>query len=428
MSAKSLIRQKNADRITALVKGVANRIFRGDIDKGFLYWGVELLLQETSDPPTEDDLLQNIVEGKDLGLDCYFVDADEQTVWLLQSKYRSTPSNIPHKDISDFLKVPERLVDPLVMSARNTKVKMVEFSQIFRKHVIDGMQIKLVFFTTNLSHDIVNTEIQNWNKLPLRLTIGGSDFEVEHNAYIIDLTELLTRFESIISDKPVETEIRLRSDYWHESPSGGFKCLIATIDLEELVNLFNTYKYAIFRSNPRGPLGAVRVNKKISDTLKDDTMKKHFHLLNNGLAATCESFTPPSPANEEYKTRVRDFQIVNGCQTTYTVWDYWRRGGDIKGAYVNLKLVEGTQLRDRISEASNAQSQMKDWDFVSNDKIQKRLQLEFRQLHPPIFYQLRRGEYKYITERDDFELVTVKDIAQTAWAFMGQPAEAKDRR
>ena len=429
MSAKLLTRQKNADRITALATGDAKRLFNGNIAKGFLYWGADLLLQEVSDLPTEDDLLQNIVDGKDLGLDCYFVDEDEQTVWLFQSKYSSAPVNIPHKEISDFLRVPGRLVDPIIMSAKNTNAKVVDFAQTFRERVIAGLQIKLVFFTTNLNHEVVNTEVQNWNRLPLHLNVGGSEFEVEHSALIADLNDLILRFESIISDKPVETEIGIRPDYWHESPSGGFKCLIATIDLEELVQLFNTYKYAIFRENPRGPLGGVHVNKDICNTLNDDTLREHFHLLNNGISATCESFTPPSLVNGKYKTWVRDFQIVNGCQTTYTVWDYWRRGGGLTGACVNIKLVEGKNLRDLISKASNAQTQMKDWDFVSGDKIQKRLQAEFAKLNPPIFYQLRRGEYKYIADKEKggYELITVKDIAQTAWALMGFPGEAKDR-
>ena len=92
-----------------------------------------------------------------------------------------------------------------------------------------------------------------------------------------------------------------------------------------------------------------------------------------------------------------------------------------------MKLVESSKLRDVISMASNSQTQMKDWDFISDDKFQKRLQAEFAKLDPPIFYQLRRGEYRYMAAQGGHELVNVKDIAQTAWAFMGYPGEAKDR-
>jgi hypothetical protein len=307
-------------------------------------------------------------------------------------------------------------------------VKLIDFSQIFRKSIVEGMQVNLVFFTTNVGHSIVDSEMENWNKTPLNLTIGGCEYVVEHNAIISDQNDLLTRFDSLSMDKPVDTNLRFNTGYWHESPVGGFKCLFATVTLEELAGLFDKHKYAIFRDNPRGPLGAVRVNVGIKNTLQNEGLRQYFHLLNNGLAATSESYTPPitTDGTTLMNTFVRDFQIVNGCQTTYTIWDFWRRGGNLKGAYVNIKLIEGKTLRDKISEYSNSQTQMKDWDFVSSDKIQKRLQAEFSKLHLPVMYELRRGEYKFMTTASD-ERVTVKDIAQTAWAFMGHPAEAKDK-
>lgn len=429
MPSKSTTQQKNIERITSLVSGVGDKLFGGKIETGFLYWGTELHLSETSDQPTEDDLTQNITDGKDdLGLDCYYIDTDENIVWLFQSKYRSEVGNIPHKEISDFLKMPRRLVDPLALK-ENINAKLLDFAPTFRTRIIEGFQLKLVYFTTNRNHKATDSEVQNWNQLPLCLTVGTNEIEVEHIAIISDLDDLLQRFESSISQSPVDTSIRFRSQSWHETESGKFKCLMATIELKELVKLFNTYKYAIFRDNPRGPLGAVRVNKAIGRTLEDKEMRKYFHLLNNGLSSTCHSYSTPIQVkdDENYcETNVRDFQIVNGCQTTYTIWDCWRRGNELEGAFVNLKLVEGQTLKDSISEASNAQTQMKDWDFVFGDKIQKRLQSEFKLLEPPVFYELRRGEFKYMTASDT-EKVTVKDIAQTAWAAMGHPGEAKDK-
>ena len=48
-------------------------------------------------------------------------------------------------------------------------------------------------------------------------------------------------------------------------------------------------------------------------------------------------------------------------------------------------------------------------------------------MEPPLFYELRRGEHKYISSGAITEKATVKDIAQTMWAFVGKPGEAKDR-
>ena len=185
----------------------------------------------------------------------------------------------------------------------------------------------------------------------------------------------------------------------------------------------------MFRHNPRGPLGSVAVNREIKSTLSDPTKRDWFQLMNNGLSAVCAAFTEPRVEADAAVVKITDFQIVNGCQTTYTVWDHWRRGGDLGDASVTLKLVEdpSASLRHIISSASNKQSQMKDWDFLFDDPDQQRLQKECSSLSPPMFYELRRGEYKYIGAGEQADRVTIKDIAQANWAFIGKPGEAKDK-
>ena len=86
-----------------------------------------------------------------------------------------------------------------------------------------------------------------------------------------------------------------------------------------------------------------------------------------------------------------------------------------------------SHLRRSISSASNKQSQMKDWDFLFDEPEQQRLQKEFSELTPPVFYELRRGEHKYIEAGGSSERATIKDVAQAMWAFVGKPGEAKDR-
>ena len=70
---------------------------------------------------------------------------------------------------------------------------------------------------------------------------------------------------------------------------------------------------------------------------------------------------------------------------------------------------------------------MKDWDFLFDEPEQQRLQKEFATLSPPMFYELRRGEHKYVAGGEPTGRVTIKDIAQANWAFLGKPGEAKDR-
>ena len=378
-------------------------------------------------PPTKDDLIANITDGKDdLEIDFYLIDDEAQTIYLFQSKYRTTPGNITKKDLADFLEAPARLVSAAYL-AKNTNAKIVELAPIFRAKLLEGYQIQLILVTSlNAPPQIVNS-VQEWSDRPLTLQIGVESLEITHNAVVSDAEDLLQRFDSGATDKITTIELQLLSDEWHLSYAGGFKCIAATIKAEELARIFQTHRFSIFRDNPRGPLGAVAVNKRIKETLEDDTKRELFHLLNNGLAAVCEGLKDPAVEGDKLTVTITGLQIVNGCQTTFNVWDYWRRNRPLGDAKVNIKIVEGTLLRHSISEASNSQSQMKDWDFLFNDAIQQRIQKEFAAMQPSIFYELRRGEYKFISPNTKTDRVPIKDIAQTTWAFLGSPGEAKDR-
>ena len=116
MPSKKQVQQERIDRITSLrgPQSTAEELANGDLGRGFLrIWGVQLHLDQTEDPPTKDDLIANITDGKDdLDIDFYLIDDDQEskTIYLFQSKHRTTPGNISKKDVADFLEAPTRLV------------------------------------------------------------------------------------------------------------------------------------------------------------------------------------------------------------------------------------------------------------------------------------------------------------------------------
>ena len=223
-------------------------------------------------------------------------------------------------------------------------------------------------------------------------TSAGEEIEVEHIVNIHDGASLLDMFDATDDTSPLDLDLHLVGDRWHMAPTtDNIRCLVATIEASELVDIFNRHKRRIFRDNPRGQLAGAKVNRSIAETIQSDVQLPRFHLLNNGLSGVCQSFKDPYPDNGGFLTHVTDLQIVNGCQTTYTLWDQYRRGVDLRDAYVTLKLVETPNLQRDISKASNSQSQMVDWDFLFNDPEQLRLQREFAQLQPQVFYQLKKG-------------------------------------
>lgn len=286
--------------------------------------------------------------------------------------------------------------------------------------------MNLVLVTTLNLTPSLEGEVNEWGRRELWVPIGSEQFSVGHTLSVCDVEDLLTRYDTTLQTTAVNLDLRLKTGEWHISKAGKFKCLVATIEGRHLAEIFHKYRYSILRENPRGPLGTGGVNKDIAKTLTDEVQKELFLLLNNGLSGLCAGFTDPLEAGDVAITHIEDFQIVNGCQTTFTLWNHFKRALSLDGVSLTLKLVEGLPYKTQISHASNSQSPMKDWDFLFNDPIQMRLQREFQQLTPSVFYELRRGEYRFIAGAKSHR-IPIKDIAQVTYAFLGFPGEAKDK-
>ena len=214
MASKKQVQENRIERINNLMQSTADEYANGDLNRGFLIWGILLHLDQTEDLPTKDDLIANITDGKDdLEIDFYLIDDEAQTIYLFQSKFRTTPGNLTKKDLADFLEAPARLVSAAYL-AKNTNAKIVELAPIFRAKLLEGYQIQLILVTSlNAPPQIVNS-VQEWSDRPLTLQIGGESLDITHNAVVSDAEDLLQRFDSGATDKITTIKLQLLSNQW----------------------------------------------------------------------------------------------------------------------------------------------------------------------------------------------------------------------
>jgi hypothetical protein len=98
--------------------------------------------------------------------------------------------------------------------------------------------------------------------------------------------------------------------------SGTFgEALVATIPASEIIGLHSAYGERLFDRNVRLFLGAKGpVNAAMAATLIDDKQRGNFWAYNNGITVLCDSFKLHGG-----KVGVKNFSIVNGCQTTVSL-------------------------------------------------------------------------------------------------------------
>jgi len=124
----------------------------------------------------------------------------------------------------------------------------------------------------------------------------------------------------------------------------------------------------LFDSNVRDFMGLNRVNEDIRATLENGE-SPDFWWLNNGVTilATSASLVGDS-------IQLEDIQIVNGLQTTESIFRYFESGGsDPKSRSVLIKIIvsQDDDVRDTIIRATNNQTDVEIASLHATDKIQR---------------------------------------------------------
>jgi AIPR protein len=147
----------------------------------------------------------------------------------------------------------------------------------------------------------------------------------------------------------------------------------------------------LFDSNVRDYLGLNRVNEDILASLSDSNAPD-FWWLNNGVTMLS------SNANVAGKViYLDDIQIVNGLQTTESIYRYFQTDGAQsynRSLLVKVLVSSDKTIRDRIIRATNNQTAVEFASLRATDKIQRDIE-EILERHG-WFYERRKNYYRNI--------------------------------
>ncbi len=153
-----------------------------------------------------------------------------------------------------------------------------------------------------------------------------------------------------------------------------YDCYLAIIPGEVLAKLYKEYSNELLESNVRAFLGqAGKFNKGIRDTIRNKPQM--FLPYNNGITTTAESVVTEIVDNQLVISRLNDFQIVNGGQTTASLYHTQKKfkDADLSKIFVQMKL---TVIKDKeqkikevpnISRFANSQNKVSELDLTSNN-------------------------------------------------------------
>ena len=188
-----------------------------------------------------------------------------------------------------------------------------------------------------------------------------------------------------------------------------YESYLAVFPGSQLAKIYDRWGARLLEQNVRVFLQARgNVNRGIRNTIANDP--DMFFAYNNGITATAESMETVESPNGLLLTCMRNFQIVNGGQTTASIHAALRnKDVDLDRVFVQMKLsiVEprrALEIVPKISEYANSQNRVSAADFFSNHPFHVRMEGFSRRLYAPSkdgsfreskwFYERARGQYQ----------------------------------
>ena len=190
--------------------------------------------------------------------------------------------------------------------------------------------------------------------------------------------------------------------------SGTYKSYLIVIPAIILSSMYEKYGARLLEQNVRCFLQARgNVNKGIRNTIINEPQM--FFAYNNGITATAQDVEVRHGEAGLEIVRMKDLQIVNGGQTTASLFHTNRKDkASLEGIFVQMKLsvIDSEQSETvvpKISEYANTQNRVNAADFFSNHPFHIRMEDFSRRIWAPAqqgalretkwFYERARGQY-----------------------------------
>lgn len=238
------------------------------------------------------------------------------------------------------------------------------------------------------------------------LELEEEPFDKLQVRYVVWDLDKLSRLR--VGDREV-IEIDFANDYEGAIPclqtsaaTGEYRTFLAYLPAPLLARIYGEHGQRLLERNVRAFLQAKgKVNGGLQKTLREEPHR--FLAYNNGLCCTAADVRVQAGKDGHARLEwVRDFQIVNGGQTTASIFHALQKDKvDVGQVVVQMKL---TVLKDParvaeivplISRYANSQNTVKNTDIAANGPFHQALEKQSRMIFTPPISGLDRGAHWY---------------------------------
>lgn len=390
-----------------------------NLSKAFAHW--YLLNHIKID---EQDIAEAIIDGNgDNGIDAILVEGESMILYQFKfpDKEKNIEKAIDEKTVLKMFNGYKKLV-----SQRRPRVgsdNFYTFREIVKEKNIFDYRIEFVVFNNSFSQpaqDALESEIDE-----IKETTGNQiRYKVVQQKNICDIYDRLqkkSRIDINMKYKKLDTSYNLGENV---------KSSVGFLSACELIEACKNQMDVIFDENIRLYEGDNDVNTGIYNTAVGEDSNKFF-FYHNGIVLICDN-CKNSTGNQTLV--LEGASVVNGCQTINSLKKAYDDNKLKDDVYLQFRIIETTDfdLRAKITEFLNSQTQIKDSYFLANNPFIRALQMELEE--KGYFMERLVNEYDYkfslnkVKQYDKKHVLKLEKVIQIYAAFYCNEYAARAKR
>lgn len=202
-------------------------------------------------------------------------------------------------------------------------------------------------------------------------------------------------------------------DYKNNNPEENGIGYIASVNIYDFKQFIkddqNTLRKYLFDSNVRDYQNSTTINKSILQTL-DNKGDSDFWWLNNGITILANGGTLAGK-----KINLKNIQIVNGLQTSYSIFNSTIDESDNRSIFVKIIITDNEEVIDNIIRATNSQNYIHPSVFRATDPIQRNIEEHLKRRN--LYYDRRKNYYKN-EGKSIKDIISINQMAQAIYAII----------
>ena len=344
----------------------------------FLRWFLEQIYRQ--DAQEADDAC--VDKKQDKGVDGILVNDVLETIYVFQSKVKqSEKATLGDTDLKEFWGTLSQFENPkniqtILDGSANAELKSTIQRQRIKEKVAAGYTVEGVF-CTNVS---INNDGREYLTTCPELTV-------------YDASRICVEYIDLGAKSGVEAEFKFDisdTEVVKHSTSSGVRARIFLANALQLLHMKGIADGTLFSQNVRLSLGNTKVNKSLTESIRDQSEHTNFPLYHNGITILCRSITSE---NNDFLI-IKNYLVVNGAQSLTSLLNAKSSiSQDLKILVKIVELGHDQALSDKTTQNSNNQNAIKARDLKSNNPIQERLKKEIEKLEiKNLIYEVKRGE------------------------------------